>query len=117
MLSGLLALLVSVAGAQEEPAAVNDEVAPKWTVALPNTRCSWSASEHNCHPSSPGVGDLNGDGRLDIVAATKVRKNPQAFQQYPPPMSAALGKPIKLGWILAAMALGVVLGLPAGLGS
>ncbi|MBX7251319.1 MAG: VCBS repeat-containing protein [Candidatus Promineofilum sp.] len=70
MLSGLLALLVSVAGAQEEPAAVNDEVAPKWTVALPNTRCSWSASEHNCHPSSPGVGDLNGDGRLDIVAAT-----------------------------------------------
>lgn len=50
MLSGLLALLVSVAGAQEEPAAVNDEVAPKWTVALPNTRCSWSASEHNCPP-------------------------------------------------------------------
>lgn len=29
-------------------------------------------------------------------------------------MSAALGKPIKLGWILAAMALGVVLGLLVG---
>ncbi|HOU41277.1 MAG TPA: VCBS repeat-containing protein, partial [Promineifilum sp.] len=70
LLPGLLALLVSAAGAQEAPAAASDEVAPKWTVPLPNTTCSWSASEHNCHPSSPGVGDLNGDGRLDIVVAT-----------------------------------------------
>jgi proton glutamate symport protein len=29
-------------------------------------------------------------------------------------MSAAIGKPIKLGWILAAMALGVALGLLVG---
>ena len=66
----LLAFLVSLAGAQDAPAAVDGQVSPKWTVALPNTSCSWSAAEHNCHPSSPGVGDLNGDGRLDIVAAT-----------------------------------------------
>ena len=73
---GLLALLVSLVGAQDAPPptdaplSVDGQVAPKWSIALPTTSCSWSASEHNCHASSPGVGDLDRDGRLDIVAAT-----------------------------------------------
>jgi len=67
---GLLAFVVSLAGAQAEPLAVEGQVAPKWSVALPNTSCPWSSAEHNCHTSSPAVGDVNGDGRLDIVVAT-----------------------------------------------
>jgi len=67
---GLLAFVVSLAGAQAEPLAVEGQVAPKWSVALPNTSCPWSSAERNCHTSSPAVGDVNGDGRLDIVVAT-----------------------------------------------
>lgn len=67
---GLLGLFASQAGAQESPASVAGQVPPKWSVALPATTCPWSATDRNCHQSSPGVGDLNRDGRLDIVAAT-----------------------------------------------
>lgn len=46
------------------------EVAPKWTYPLPAKSCPWSATDFNCHYSSPAVADLNRDGRLDIVVAT-----------------------------------------------
>lgn len=67
---GLLAFLVSMVGGQEEPAGVDGQVAPKWSVALPAASCPWSGSDHNCHQSSPAVGDLNRDGRLDVIVAT-----------------------------------------------
>lgn len=67
---GLLAFLVSLAGAQEAPHAATSQVTPKWSVALPAGSCPWSASERNCHTSSPAVGDVNRDGRLDVVVAT-----------------------------------------------
>ena len=67
---GLLAFLVSLVGAQEAPQAVDGQVAPKWSVALPTGSCPWSSAERNCHTSSPAVGDVNGDGRLDIVVGT-----------------------------------------------
>ena len=57
-------------GAPVDPASVDGQIAPKWSVALPATSCSWSASDRNCHQSSPGVGDINRDGRLDVVVAT-----------------------------------------------
>ncbi len=56
--------------AGDAPLSADGQVAPKWSIALPTTSCSWSAAERNCHASSPGIGDLNRDGRLDIVAAT-----------------------------------------------
>ena len=67
---GLLAFLVSLVDAQGAPQAPDSQVTPKWSVALPTGSCPWSASERNCHTSSPAVGDVNRDGRLDIVVAT-----------------------------------------------
>ncbi len=67
---GLLAFLVSLAGGQNTPQAPDGQMTPKWSVSLPTGSCPWSASERNCHTSSPAIGDVNRDGRLDIVVAT-----------------------------------------------
>ena len=67
---GLLAFLVSLAGAQQAPQAPDGQMTPKWSVALPTGSCPWSAAERNCHTSSPAIGDVNRDGRLDVVVAT-----------------------------------------------
>lgn len=66
----LLAFLVSLAGAQNDPIVDESQVSPKWSIALPGAVCSWSNTDRNCHKSSPVAGDLNRDGRQDVVAAT-----------------------------------------------
>jgi hypothetical protein len=41
-----------------------------WTYALPAKACPWSATDSNCHYSSPALADLNHTGTLDIIVAT-----------------------------------------------
>ena len=53
-----------------EPESGQGLAAPKWAQPLPAKSCPWSASDTNCHLSSPTIADINGDGRKDIVAAT-----------------------------------------------
>lgn len=71
---GLLMIVISLAGAQDdpqaEPLAVEGQISPKWSVQLPAATCPGSSSDRNCHQSSPGVGDINRDGKLDVVVAT-----------------------------------------------
>ena len=67
---GLVVTIASAVEAQEGPAATDGQVLPKWAVALPVGPCPSSGSDGNCQQSSPAVGDLNGDGRLEIVVAT-----------------------------------------------
>lgn len=65
-----LALVAGVITTWAAPDAPTGVTPPKWVVGLPAKGCSWSASDRNCHQSSPVVADINGDGRRDIIVAT-----------------------------------------------
>ncbi len=67
----LLGVLIGVGSGQEaELAEMTAQVEPKWSVPLPAASCPWSATDTNCHSSSPVIVDVNLDGRRDIVLAT-----------------------------------------------
>lgn len=66
-----LAVLIGMGSGQEaDLAEMTGQVTPKWTIPVPGAPCPWSATDTNCHSSSPAIADVNLDGRRDIVFAT-----------------------------------------------
>jgi hypothetical protein len=71
----LSALLLGILGSVRLGQAANEaeltsQVAPAWSIPLSGAGCPWSATDTNCHYSSPLIVDLNQNGQRDIVLAT-----------------------------------------------
>lgn len=67
----LLGILGSVQlGQAADEAELTGQITPKWSIPLTGASCPWSATDTNCHSSSPVIVDINQDGRQDIVLAT-----------------------------------------------